>query len=138
MTRDVIARKLARLRVYLADLAPHAGKSTERILDDRYEIERLLELLVQVAVDIVSHELAERGVVPDSYRGAFLAAATERLLPADLAGRLADAAGLRNILVHLYEEIDYEIVAGSIAEALGDFGQFAELYAARLDEERNS
>lgn len=138
MTRDVLARKLARLRVYLADLSPHAGKSAEQILDDRYEVERLLELLVQVSVDIVSHELAERGKTPDSYRGAFLSAHREGLLPADLAERLADAAGLRNVLVHLYEEIDYEIVAGSIEEVLRDFGLFLELYAARLDEDVGS
>lgn len=135
MTREVLARKLASLRRYLADLTPHAGKSAERILEDRYEVERLLELLVQVAVDIVTHELWERGVVPDSYRGAFLAAAKEGLLPDGLASRLADAAGLRNILVHLYEEIDYEIVAASVEEALRDFAVFADLYAGRLDEE---
>ncbi len=43
----------------------------------------------------------------------------------DLAQRLAGAAGLRSILVHLYEEIDYEIVADSIAPALDDFGALA-------------
>ena len=42
-----------------------------------------------------------------------------------LAGRLADAAGLRNVLVHLYEDIDYEIVAASVERALEDFGEFS-------------
>lgn len=43
------------------------------------------------------------------------------LLAEDLAERLSRAAGLRNILVHLYEDIDYEIVAASIDAALDDF-----------------
>lgn len=41
--------------------------------------------------------------------------------------RLEDAAGMRNVLVHLYEEIDLEIPHASIGPALNDF---AELVAA--------
>ena len=51
-----------------------------------------------------------------------------------MATRLADAAGLRNILVHLYEEIDYEIVAASIGPAIDDFGRLLRVLQARLDE----
>lgn len=132
MTRDVLLRKLDRLRAYLADLEPHADRSAEEIADDAYEVERLLELLVQVAVDIVTHELAERGVVPGTYRKAFLLAGDEGLIPDDLAASLADAAGLRNVLVHLYEDIDYEIVAASIGRALEDFARFLDIYARRV------
>jgi len=42
---------------------------------------------------------------------------------------------LRNILVHAYEEIDYELVALSITRALDDLGRFFELYRSRLAEE---
>lgn len=132
MTRDVLARKLARLRALLADLAPHHGKSAEEVREDRYEIERILELLVQVAIDPAAHDLAERGTVPETYRDVFLQAGRSGLIPPDLATRLADAAGLRNVLVHLYDDIDYEIVAASIGPALEDFGRLAELYARRL------
>jgi uncharacterized protein YutE (UPF0331/DUF86 family) len=134
VTRDVLARKLGRLRVLLADLAPHAGRSASEIIDSPYEVERLLELLVQIAVDVVGHDLAELGIVPESYRRTFLLAGEQGLLPSDLAASLADAAGLRNVLVHMYEEIDYEIVATSVERALRDFGRFLELYARRLDD----
>lgn len=134
MTREVLARKLAALERYLNDLARHGGTSPERLRDDPYRVERLLELVVQVAADIVTHELVERDVTPESYRDAFRQAARARLLPEDLADRLADAAGLRNVLVHLYDEIDYEIVAASVDEALRDFGAFLEVYRDRLAE----
>ncbi len=138
MTRDVLARKLARLRAYLSDLGAHAGRSATDLRDDPYEVERLLELLVQVAVDIVAHDLAERGVVSESYRRTFLDGAAHGLLPTDLADSLADAAGLRNILVHVYEDIDYEIVAASVDRALREFALLAEVYAARLAEGDNT
>lgn len=135
MTPDVLARKLGRLRTLLADLAPHAGKSMDQVVADHYEIERILELLVQVAVDMVGHDLAERGVVPDTYRSAFMEAGRRELLPEDLAARLADAAGLRNVLVHIYDEIDYEIVTASVNPALEDFSRFADIYGRRLEDE---
>lgn len=68
-----------------------------------------------MAVDIVIHELAVKK------RDTFLKAGEQQLLPYDLAELLADAAGLRNVLVHLYEEIDYHIVANSIDKALSRF-----------------
>lgn len=133
MTREVLARKLASLERYLEDLGPHRGREPDDVRRDPYEVERLLELVVQVAVDILTHELAERGVTPQSYRAAFLGAADADLLPEDLADRLADAAGLRNVLVHMYDDIDYEIVAASVNRALDDFGRFLDLHRKRLD-----
>lgn len=132
MTREVLVRTLARLERYLEDLRPHRGKSGEEVRESPYEVERLLELLVQAAVDIVTHELAERDVTPASYRDAFLEAGRSGLLPDALSARLADAAGLRNVLAHLYEDIDYDIVAASIGRALNDFGAFLEHYRERL------
>lgn len=133
MTRDVLVRKLASLERYLEDLGPHRERDADQVRRDPYEVERLLELVVQVAVDIVTHELAERGVTPESYRDAFLSAARADLLPRSLADRLANAAGLRNVLVHMYEDIDYEIVAASVHRAFDDFGRFLDLYRQRLD-----
>ncbi len=133
MTRDVLARKLDALRRYLDDLRPHRGRSADDIEDAPYEVERLLELIVQVAADIGAHELAERGTTPASYRDAFAQAGAATLIPRALASRLSEAAGLRNILVHLYETIDYEIVAASVGDALDDFQAFMDHYATRLE-----
>ncbi len=135
MSPDVLARKLERLSRYLVDLESHRGRTSTDIRENPYEVERLLELVIQVAMDVVAHLLAEEGVTPSSYRAAFEEAGQKGLLPVDLAGRLADAAGLRNVLVHLYEDIDYEIVARSIDRALQDFGEFMEVFRQRLDKE---
>lgn len=126
MSPEVLARKLGRLERYLNDLAGHRGRSPEEVAADPYAVERLLELVVQVAVDILSHLLADRGLIPESYRATFELAGVHGLVDEALARRLARAAGLRNILVHLYEDIDYEIVAASIDAALQDFGMLLE------------
>lgn len=134
MSPDVLTRKLRRLSGYLDDLSTHRGRGAAEIAGDPYELERLLELIVQLAVDILSHLLSERRVSPESYRATFELAGEHGLLPTDLAGRLARAAGLRNILVHLYEDIDYDIVATSIDPAIEDFGTFVRYLQERLPE----
>ena len=134
MSPEVLARKLERLGAFLADLRPHRDRPTEDIRSDPYEVERLLELLVQVAVDILAHQLAERGETPTSYRAVFERAGQKALIGEDLSRRLADAAGLRNVLVHLYEDIDYGIVAASVGKAIDDFGELLDALSASLDE----
>lgn len=60
-----------------------------------------------------------------------------RQLLADLADRLQEAAGMRNILVHLYEEIDYTILRDSIEPALRNFGQFVAIFESDLGDTGN-
>ncbi|MFO7680657.1 MAG: HepT-like ribonuclease domain-containing protein, partial [Chloroflexota bacterium] len=53
-------------------------------------------------------------MAPDSYREAFRLAGKHGLLPVDLAERMQNAAGMCNILVHLYKDIDCQILRDSI------------------------
>ena len=52
--------------------------------------------------------------------------AQKGVLPVDLGKKFADATGLRNRLVHQYEEIDSEIVYEMIQNDLGDFDKFVD------------
>lgn len=135
MAPDVLARKLRYLQQLLEDLAPYQDATAAQIETDHYKVERILELMVGVAIDVLFHLLSERDVAPASYRDAFRLAGEHDLLPSDLAERLQRAAGMRNILVHLYEEIDYEILRASIGPALRDFRRFVALLARQLPEE---
>jgi uncharacterized protein YutE (UPF0331/DUF86 family) len=120
----VLLRKLAYLRRLLRDLGAFAHASQAEVEAQHYTVERIIELLVGAASDLLFHLLAERGVQPASYREAFRLAGREGLLPTDLAEQLQLAAGMRNILVHMYEDIDYAIVHQSIGPLLSDFARF--------------
>ncbi len=133
MAPDVLLRKLLFLRQLLADLMPYESATLADIEAEHYKLERLFELMVTAATDILFHKLAEIAVAPDSYREAFRLAGEHGLLPVDLAGRLQYAASMRNVLVHLYEDIDYQILHDSIQPALQDFSQFAAIFAKDLD-----
>lgn len=135
MAPDVLARKLAYLRQLLADLAPYENASLADVTAEHYKLERIIELMVMTATDVLFHLLAERDVTPSSYRHAFGAAAEQGLLSEDLAEKLQDAASMRNLLVHMYEQIDYTILRDSIKPALRDFGQFVAVFSDSLLEE---
>lgn len=135
MAHDVLLRKLAYLRQLLVDLAPYEHASWQEIQSEHYKIERILELLVMVASDILFHLLAEQNMAAGTYRGAFQEAAKQGWVPSELAERLQQAAGMRNVIVHMYETVDYHILQGAIQPALIDFRQYLAIFETRLADE---
>jgi uncharacterized protein YutE (UPF0331/DUF86 family) len=91
--------------------------------------ERLLEVAIQICIDLGAQIVAELSApAPTDYAGIFRILADKGLLPADLAGRMGDAARQRNLLVHLYMEVDDGAVFDSLMylDDLRQFGIFAE------------
>ena len=64
-------------------------------------------------------------MVPDTYYETFLQLGTLRVLPEDLAQGLAPSAGLRNRLVHEYDDVDDAIVYASVNEATKLYTDYA-------------
>ena len=138
MAREVLLRKLHYLRQLLADLTPYQDATSAQVRQEHYKIERILELLVMAASDLIFHLLAEENIQPESYRHAFQLASEQDWLPQDLAIRLQDATGLRNILAHLYETIDYDILQAAIPLALADFAQFIAIFETYLNQDQTN
>ncbi len=127
MSPEVIARKLSKMSQYLKDLAPYRNVAYKYYMSDHYKLERLIELLIMTASDIVYHLLSMRGEAPPgSYRAAFLRAGEMGILSEGLSANLSLGAGLRNILVHEYEEIDHELLYRSIPQIIDDLTGFVE------------
>jgi uncharacterized protein YutE (UPF0331/DUF86 family) len=125
MSPEVVKKKLESISNYLNDLLPYKKITYDEFLHKHYEIERILELLVMTASDIVFHLISDKGEpAPSSYKTAFLRAGELRIISKKLSRNLALSAGLRNILVHGYEAIDYKIVHKSIPAAVRDFTAF--------------
>ena len=95
--------------------------------------ERRLEVAIQICIDLGAQIVAELSApAPRDYAGIFKILADKGLLPADLAGRMGDAARQRNLLVHLYMEIDDGAVFDSLTY-LDDLRQFAAFAEQRVD-----
>ena len=133
--REVIERKLAFLRQFIADLAPYAALSDDARRREHYAIERLLQLLCESAADIGLQFLKRAGWgLAASYRDVFATLRSRADLPNELAERLIEACAMRNLLTHLYDTIDQERVIRAIEPALDTYGRFLAWAIARLDE----
>jgi uncharacterized protein YutE (UPF0331/DUF86 family) len=119
---DVVQRRLRALADAVNDLGrlrdiDAAALRADSIL--RAAAERLIQVAVDLAVDVNGHlATAELGRAPTTGRESFLAAAEAGIVSTELAEQLAPAAGLRNVLVHRYIDIDVDLVAGAVAETL--------------------
>lgn len=83
--------------------------------------ERYFQVAIQAALDIGSMLLAESSVkVPESYSDIFPRLADVGILPADFAQKLVGMAKFRNVLVHLYLEVDLRKVYHYLQHDLGD------------------
>ncbi|KXS42070.1 MAG: hypothetical protein AWU59_1806 [Methanolobus sp. T82-4] len=79
---------------------------------------------------IISREGFER---PEIYRSVFLILGRNGIIPEDFAKEFAQAAGFRNVLVHMYEEVNIDILHMFLTERLEDFDEFARYVAQYLD-----
>jgi uncharacterized protein YutE (UPF0331/DUF86 family) len=100
---------------------------------ERAAAERLIQVVVDLAVDINSHLVVASGArAPETGRESFLAAAAIGALAADLAQRLAPSAGLRNLLVHRYGDVRLDLLAGGITATLTTYPGYIRQVSAYL------
>ncbi|MFH1436513.1 MAG: DUF86 domain-containing protein [Pseudomonadota bacterium] len=121
LDREVIRRKLAVIAENLGDLGPIAGMTEQEYGGDVYKrkaTERLLQELVEAAIDINTHIIVDTGhAAPDDYYSSFIKAGELNIIPADLAAKLAPSAGLRNRLIHEYDLIEHALVPSAVKTA---------------------
>lgn len=133
---DRASLRLRRLEELVEDLEGIREKGEEAYLADaglRAMAERWLELSIQICIDLGTQVLAERsGPTPSGYAAVFETLGEERLIERALAERLAEAAKQRNLLVHLYLDIDDRKVFDSLSH-LEDLRQFAAFVEKQLD-----
>lgn len=128
---DIVHERLVLMREMLEALKLIEPITYERIENDiivRLTSERIFTQLVELAVSINNHVIAQSGsIIPKAYRDTFSKAASLGLIQTDLALKLAPSAGLRNMLIHDYLKVDRERYAEFVPVA-------GELYAQYLSE----
>lgn len=129
MDQLILSEKLEALRRCVQRVEEKRTDSPDELRNDidRQDIISLnLTRAVQLCVDIASHLLADTDQpAPQTMGGAFELMAAEGIISADLATSLKGAVGFRNIAVHAYDVIDWDIVYAITHEGIEDFRRFA-------------
>jgi uncharacterized protein YutE (UPF0331/DUF86 family) len=137
MDKEVISAKLESLRRCIQRIQDKTPDSAALLLEDN-DIQDIicvnLERAVQLCVDLASHIIAESDLpAPGSMGESFEQLRRLELISDKLAGRMKKAVGFRNVAVHAYQEINWEIVYAIITSRLEDFVEFARAVAVSAD-----
>jgi uncharacterized protein YutE (UPF0331/DUF86 family) len=134
----VLRRKLSRIVENLARLKALGSPTVAAWRADdvrKAAAERWIHVCIEAAVDLNSHLLVGLGhpAPPDGHQSFLDLARHTKIIGADLAGKLAPSVGLRNRLVHRYDDIDDALVLKGIAEAVRPFPRYVEAVSTYVD-----
>jgi uncharacterized protein YutE (UPF0331/DUF86 family) len=125
---DLVGRKALLITRDLGDLAPLARKPFHEYLAsplDELVAERLVERIVGRMIDINYHVLTESGHPPPAdYYASFTQLAALGVYDAEFGRRIAACAGLRNRIVHEYDEIEPLKVHEALGTAMRDVAAY--------------
>jgi uncharacterized protein YutE (UPF0331/DUF86 family) len=118
---EIVRRKLAVIIENLRALEPIKDMTQEEYVRDLYKrkaAERLLQELIEAAIDINTHVIVQTGhIAPDDYYESFVKLGELEIISLDLANKLAPSAGLRNRLVHEYNQLEHPMVLDAVRMA---------------------
>ena len=127
---------LNNLRDYREKLG-HLAKFPEAdFLADFTKVEsakHLLQVSVEACLDIAHHIVADNGYrTPQDSFDTFVVLNEEKILPDDSLPTLRQMTSFRNRVVHLYWDVDDQIVYQTVQSNLGDLDRFAKLISDYL------
>ena len=130
-----VRRHLLALDEALQILRSHQGRNVEELISDpeeRWIVERGLQLCAQNTLDVATHLAASTGRDVPDYTAAIDRLAGMGILPHGFAARFRGVAGFRNVVVHGYLDVDVAILHRLLNEHLDDFSAFAKHIASYL------
>lgn len=126
MINGVILEKLQTLEEVLAELRSLGEVTAAQLQKDwrtQRAVERDLQVLVEVVIDICQRIISLQGLSPATTGGDAIDRCVKLgALSGD--GPYRQMVQLRNFIVHRYERIDVTVLVGMVNRHLGDFEQF--------------
>ena len=102
--------------------------SLEELKKDRDKRNMVLHAMlvsIQAAIDVATGLIVKEGLgKPTTYRETFEILGHAGLIPEELAEELSDLAGFRNVLVHIYWQLDLDQVYGVLQNDLKTLKSF--------------
>lgn len=90
-----------------------------------HTIERLIQLIADEMVDVNGYLIRKfKFPVPDNFQSTFYVLADNNILDNGFAQKLAPIVGLRNRLVHRYEEVNFDLLIRVAKDGRSDFKDY--------------
>ena len=130
LNKIFIQRKIKLIQEDLEKIAPLAQIPLDNLASNAVEFaaaERFLERIITRAIDINRHIIAELGNGSEQvrqYENSFLCLSDIGIYPKDFAQAIAPSAGLRNVLVHEYDNVEKTLLYESLHKALSQYTEY--------------
>ena len=131
--KEIFIGKLNYFKNYYEELKSFETLSFHQYVQDKIKrraIERLLQLVVEVACDINNFILSKKGIVAESYHDSFLKMGEAEIVERPVALKLAKTTGLRNRIIHEYGEYKDEVVYKNISIFIEFYGKYLKTLAS--------
>ena len=139
MTVDphIVKLRLDKILSIIEELKSVSAMSEDEFLDDGKTLratERCLQIVAQAIIDVCTHLVAHNHWgAPKSYGDAVMIISRHKVIETDLADRLIDLVKLRNVIVHIYLDIDSRIVYQSAKLVISDGRLFVDSITKLID-----
>ena len=137
--KDVIYAKMESLRHCLSRIDEKSPRSSFELMED-YDLQDIisvnLERAVQCSVDIAAHIIScSDKSAPDSMGQTFRILQELGVIDKETSEKLIASVGFRNVAVHSYKDIDWDIVFSIITKEIGVFKEFSKQVLKFIDSE---
>ena len=126
MSPEVSRKKVSQIDSYLNILQDIASKERHSVTEvESYAAERMMQLLVDTAADLLAHILKDKFKVKTrSYSEVFEESDKNGLIEPKLSRQMISLSSFRNMLVHQYGDITREDVVDRIEDFIFIFTEF--------------
>ena len=136
VNRARVEDRIDRIRRYQRDLRDFGKISREGFRSNRerqYAVLHAMQNAIEACIEIASHIVsAEQLGAPRDYASLFTALEQNQILTTSIADQMRQMARFRNRIVHLYWDVDLDLVYNYLTQRLGDFDPFLSQIEAYL------
>lgn len=129
----VVLKKLIELQKVLLDLKKWIKASRKDQDKSHYEIERQVQISVDLSIGIARRILTMNEVpVPETSAECFTALKKLKWINASLEKKMIAAVGLRNIIIHEYDDLNYDLFFDGLPSGFKTFVTFEKSIREKL------
>ncbi|MEW6408325.1 MAG: DUF86 domain-containing protein [Patescibacteria group bacterium] len=133
---SVVENKISAVKKYLKileDFKKYSQSEIEKNIETKGAVERYLYLATQAAIDLAEAFIAYKNFrKPTTLSENFYILNEEKIISSEITEKMVKMTDFRNIVVHDYEKINYNIVYNILQNNLKNIEEFAKIIESEI------
>ncbi|PIU54856.1 MAG: hypothetical protein COS89_08925 [Deltaproteobacteria bacterium CG07_land_8_20_14_0_80_38_7] len=134
--KEIVQKRTQEILSFVRELETLSTISKQDFLTNterQYAVMHVLQLTIEACLSLANHIVARESLgIPNNYQESFALLGKARILPDAFTEEMKKIARFRNKLVHIYWEIDLDMIYDIITTKKDDFKQFVQYISERF------